>query len=279
MTDYAFRILNVFAETTFGGNPLAVFENAQGLDDAAMQAIARQFNLSETTFIFPASDATARVRIFTPTFELPFAGHPTLGTAHVARALFGGDRVRLAMNVGIVSVQGDGDRWTLTTAKPPSTRPVDAEPALLAGILGLTVSDLAPSPLWVNTGLEQMLVPLTSAEAVRRCEPSAALLPQWPRSLDGRAMALVWAPLDDERILARFFFTQGPMVVEDPGTGSACANLGGWFIATGHATPLTRTLLQGEAVHRPCVLGLRVDEAQRVHVSGRVIELGRGTIR
>jgi PhzF family phenazine biosynthesis protein len=87
MPTHAFRIVNVFAETTFGGNPLAVFEDARGIDDTTMQALALQFNLSETTFILPSERATAHVRIFTPAFEMPFAGHPTLGTAHVVRAL------------------------------------------------------------------------------------------------------------------------------------------------------------------------------------------------
>src|SRR6186997_1196236 len=98
MRQYAFRIVNVFArEGRLTGNPLAVIEDARGLDDAAMQALARQFNLSETTFILPSDKATARVRIFTPSYEMPFAGHPTLGTAHVVRALHGRDEVTLEM--------------------------------------------------------------------------------------------------------------------------------------------------------------------------------------
>src|SRR5512136_274955 len=112
MTDYAYRLVNVFAEAPLAGNPLCVFEDARGLDAATMQALALQFNLSETTFVLPSSRATARVRIFTPTFEMPFAGHPTLGTAHVVRALgLGGDALTLEMNVGIVPVTADGDRW------------------------------------------------------------------------------------------------------------------------------------------------------------------------
>src|ERR1700747_28767 len=90
MSRYAFRIVNVFAEAPLAGNPLAVFEDGGDLDDATMQALALQFNLSETTFILPSTKATAHVRIFTPSFEMPFAGHPTLGTAHVVRSLHGG---------------------------------------------------------------------------------------------------------------------------------------------------------------------------------------------
>ena len=87
MTEYTFRIVNVFAEAPLAGNPLAVFEDARGLDAATMQALALQFNLSETTFVLPSDIATAKVRIFTPSFEMPFAGHPTLGSAHVVRTL------------------------------------------------------------------------------------------------------------------------------------------------------------------------------------------------
>ena len=116
MAAYAYRILNVFTQgrTTLSGNPLCVFERAQGLDDASMQALALQPNLSETTFILPSERASACVRIYTPTFEMPFAGHPVLGTAHVCRALgLGGDRLTLEIRAGIVPVRASADRWTL----------------------------------------------------------------------------------------------------------------------------------------------------------------------
>src|SRR5881227_1207227 len=155
MRDYAFRIVNVFAEHRLGGNPLAVVEHGDGLDEVTMQALALQFNLSETTFILPSTVASAHVRIFTPTFEMPFAGHPTLGTAHVARAAgLAGDEVTLEMAVGIVPVSADGDRWTLE-AKPPRTREVAASRAELAAMLRLAPSDLGETPLWVDTGSEQ----------------------------------------------------------------------------------------------------------------------------
>src|SRR5687768_14469926 len=106
---HAFRIVNVFTVDgdRFSGNPLCVFEDARGLSDEQMQALARQMNLSETTFVLPASspDATARVRIFTPGFEMPFAGHPTLGTAFVV----GGERIAFEMLAGRVAVTRDGD--------------------------------------------------------------------------------------------------------------------------------------------------------------------------
>src|SRR5439155_24551737 len=112
MAARAFRILNVFARAgRLTGNPLCVFENGEGLDDAAMQALARQFNLSETTFILPSESANARVRIFTPAYEMPFAGHPTLGTAHVVRPLrSAGDALTLEMRAGTFPVSARGDR-------------------------------------------------------------------------------------------------------------------------------------------------------------------------
>src|SRR6202049_1143467 len=110
---HAFRIVNVFTRNrgALTGNPLCVFEDGAGFDTDVMQALARQFNLSETTFILPSSRADARVRIFTPAYEMPFAGHPTLGTAHVCRALdLGGDRLTLEMAAGIISVRGGARR-------------------------------------------------------------------------------------------------------------------------------------------------------------------------
>src|ERR1044072_5882176 len=119
MHELAFRIVNVFTQNggRLTGKPLCVFEKATSLDTATMQALARQFNLSETTFVLPSSRATAQVRIFTPSYEMPFAGHPTLGTAHVCRALgLGGDQLGLEMRAGISPVTSNGDHWTLRGA-------------------------------------------------------------------------------------------------------------------------------------------------------------------
>jgi PhzF family phenazine biosynthesis protein len=278
MTDFAFRIVNVFAESPLAGNPLAVFEDARGIDDATMQALALQFNLSETTFVLPSDNATARVRIFTPSFEMAFAGHPTLGTAHVVRDIArAGDRVTLEMRAGVIPVSAVGDVWTLT-ANAPRHRAPRATRTELAAMLGLAPADLAADgePLWVDTGSEQLIVPLASFDAVRRTQPLvSALLAHG--SNGARAMAYVFAR-DGARVLARFFFPKQGAVIEDPGTGSACANLGGWLLATGAPLPQRLTIDQGEAVGRPCRLGLAVDTDRSIHVSGRVVDLGRGRI-
>src|SRR5271170_8052124 len=158
MSSHPFRILNVFTHNrgALTGNPLCVFENGAGFDARKMQALARQFNLSETTFILPSSSADARVRIFTPT-------------------------------------------W----------REMEESRSDLARALGLGAQDIGERPLWVKAGKEQLVVPLTSIEAVRRVSPDAQALRQI-RSEDGMGMAYVFAFSGPGAALARFFFPQGP---------------------------------------------------------------------
>ena len=280
----SFRIVNVFTQGNgaLTGNPLCVFEEGETLTTHTMQALARQFNLSETTFILPSSVATARVRIFTPNYEMPFAGHPTLGTAFVCRALGqsngnSGDALTLETNAGVIPVSARGDRWTLQ-ANPPTWREAAATNAAIAAALGLTEQDLAGRPLWVKSGKEQLIVPLASEAAVRRVKPSVELLGN-ELSDDGHSMAYVFAPTGPDRLLSRFFFPSAGALLEDPATGSATANLGGWMIATGRPLPASYEICQGEYAGRPSTLYLNVDAERRILVSGDVIELGRGTLQ
>ena len=277
MRTYPYRLVNVFAETIFGGNPLCVFESGDGLSDTEMQALARQFNLSETTFIFPTNNASARVRIFTPTFEMAFAGHPTLGTAHVVRELFNsGDELTLEMLAGVIPVTAKKDLWTLR-ANAPTFREVKLSNVELATMLGLAPQDVASGANWVNTGSEQLIVPLANAHAVRRAKPNAELLAKITNDA-GRSMAYIFAANGDGKLLSRFFFMTHGGIVEDPGTGSATANLGGWFIGKNTTLPIKFSIDQGEAVNRACSLGLKVDAGKQIFVSGRVIPIGRGTV-
>lgn len=278
---YRFRIVNVFTVDgdRLSGNPLCVFEDARGMTTEQMQALARQMNLSETTFVLPSDKATAHVRIFTPGFEMPFAGHPTLGTAHVVRSLRGGDRVTFEMKAGIVEVTAKGDTWTLRAAQAPKTRPAPAR-ADLAAMLSLPADAVSEEPLWVSTGVEQLVIPLAKAEHVRAAKPVPELIIKhgYSESRD-EAMAYVWAPDDvGDHLLVRFFFTQHGAIVEDPATGSACANLGGWLVAQGKPLPYRATLHQGEYVGRPSQLGLLVDDAKNIFVTGTAIELGFGEL-
>ncbi|MDX2091888.1 MAG: PhzF family phenazine biosynthesis protein [Kofleriaceae bacterium] len=279
---YAFRIVNVFTvgDDRFSGNPLCVFEDARGLSDAQMQALARQMNLSETTFVLPASgDADARVRIFTPSYEMPFAGHPTLGTASVVGAARGLSKLVFEMKAGRVPVAFNSTRWTLETAKPPRTRAVDASRAELARMVGLPDDAVSDPPLWVDTGTEQLVIPIRSPALVHAAKPVPELLARWGYTpTREEAMAYLCAE-DAAGWTVRFFFTSHGAVIEDPATGSACANLGGWMLATGRALPVSVTVRQGDAVERPSKLELEVDADKRIYVAGEVIELGHGTLR
>ncbi len=288
MATYAFRLLNVFASSTFSGNALCVFEDARGMDDAAMLNLAAQFNLSETTFVLPSDRAAARVRIFTPGFEMKFAGHPAIGTAQVVRGLRQtGDAMTLEFPAGIVPLSADGDAWTFTAPCPDGVR--TAAPALdragIARLIGLDAADLLADPIWVDTGADHLLVPLASVDAVRRAAPDASTLDRWQASSLGRktlyAFAFDEGNVQDGRqvVVARYFYAKpGGGINEDPGTGSACANLGGWLLHRQHPLPTRILVRQGDQTGRPCRLLLDVLEDGRIQVGGRALEIGRGEI-
>jgi trans-2,3-dihydro-3-hydroxyanthranilate isomerase len=284
MTEHPFRIVNVFTQAGgppvpggLSGNPLCVFEDGANLDTAVMQALARQFNLSETTFILPSARADARMRIFTPNYEMAFAGHPTLGTAQVCRSLgLGGDRLTLECEAGLIPVEARDARWTLT-ALAATSRDLEASRGELAAALGLEEQDIHGRPLWVKSGKEQLIVPLTSVAAVRRAAPVAAKLQQI-RSEDGQCMAYVFAFQGATQATARFFFSQGSAILEDPATGSATSNFGAWCLLQDMPLPLQVQISQGGDVGRPSTLFLDVDVDRAVHVGGDIIEIARGSV-
>lgn len=274
-----YRILNVFTEgdNPFSGNPLCVFEDGAGLSDQNMQDLARQLNLSETTFITSSDgDGTANVRIFTPNYEMPFAGHPTLGTAYVVRELSGArDAILLRMPAGDIPVKVAGNLWTLQ-ANPPTIFPVEVSREDLTRMIGLTADCLAAEPLWVDTGTVQLILPLRSAEDVWAASADPKLLMKYATRLEGESLVYLWAPRGGDIIEARLFFTQNNAAIEDPATGSACANLGGWFLTNGQRG-IQRRIHQGSTIQRPSVLDLTVDDEGTIFVSGTVREVGRGT--
>lgn len=282
--DLPFELLNVFsvAGDPFSGNPLCVFPDAAGLSDAEMQAWARQFNLSETTFVTSRAGADADVRIFTPDHEMPFAGHPTLGTAEVVATLDGAAShgaaalVHLELPAGRIPVVRTDGGWQLT-APTASLREVTASKAELAGALGIDGGALVRADAaWVDAGVEQLVVRLDHAEAVRACDPHAHAMAEHMTSPGRPPHVYVWAWTGPKTIEARLFYTSGQAVLEDPATGSACANLGGWMVAQG-ARDVSVEISQGTAVGRPSRLQLEIDADGGVHVGGRVERVGRGS--
>src|SRR5690242_2494135 len=254
-----YRLLNVFARTAdpFSGNPLCVVEGAQDLTDDQMQGLARQFNLSETTFLVPAVDgADAGVRIFTPNYEMAFAGHPTLGTAHVVRALgLAGDALTLSMPAGVIPVAADGDTWTLT-ANPGSVQ-ADYQVDEIAECVGLTAADV---------------------DAVRRAVGDAAAMRRFAGmgTRGGETLVYLWCETGEGQVEARALFTQGSAAIEDPATGSACSNLGTWLAAQGRSGRWE--VSQGQQVGRPSTLVLTVAPEGTVRVGGLVRDLGEGVL-
>jgi len=279
MGTHPFRLVNVFTRSqgALSGNPLCVFENGSGFSAEIMQALARQFNLSETTFILPSLRADAGVRIFTPSYEMAFAGHPTLGTAHVCRTLgLGKDALVLEMQAGLIPVRAEGDRWTLT-AMGATWREFDAPRDELAKALGLKKADIGERPLWMKAGKEQLVVPLNSIQAVQRAAPVPQRL-QSIRSEDGQSMAYVFCISGTNSALARFFFPSGGAILEDPATGSATANFGAWCLAMKRTLPVHMQISQGEQVGRPSDLFLDVSSDREILVGGDVIEIGGGAV-
>ncbi|RQW28692.1 PhzF family phenazine biosynthesis protein [Rhodobacteraceae bacterium CH30] len=275
MTAFSYQLVNVFAESRWGGNPLAVFTDASGLSDADMQAIARQFNLSETVFVLPGTDGcAAALRIFTPALELPFAGHPLLGSAAVLQKLLGlPAHFSLNTRAGEIAILEHEGIYRLC-ARPATSRAADLDSAMAAAMLGLDVSAMAAAPVWVNAGSEQLLLRAASRDAVLAAKPDPLLFAAGATLFPGRSVAYLWHA-EDGVATVRLFYGQGGAVLEDPGTGSACANLGAWCVEAGMA-PLSWRVVQGEAIGRPNILYLDVDAAGRVEVGGRVQMMGQG---
>ena len=284
--DLPFRLLNVFSidGDPFSGNPLCVFEDAAALTDQQMQSWARQFNLSETTFVTgtraqSAEVAGADVRIFTASYEMPFAGHPTLGTAHVVAARAGGiDEVVLSMPAGRIPVRRVDGGWRLR-ANPGRARSARTTASEIAEVLGIPPEAVVPDGAhWVDSGVEQLLVELADGDAVQACQPD-------PRGMRERlsvpgpgSQVYVWARTADSMITARFFAVSGSALEEDPATGSAAANLGSWLALTGRRDELV-TISQGDEVARPSRVVVSIDDGGIVFVGGRVTEVGSGTVR
>jgi PhzF family phenazine biosynthesis protein len=210
----------------------------------------------------------------------------------VCRSLkLGGDALRLEMGAGLISVVARQDRWTLT-APNSSWRELQTSRAALAHALGLKEHDIGNRPLWVKAGKEQLIVPLNSEEAVRRASPDSNAFANI-QSEDGRGMAYIFAERGAaaagsaaqgaespgaKQTLARFFFPQNGAMIEDPATGSATANFGGWCLAMEWAPPLRFEISQGESVRRPSSLYLEIDTGRQIRVGGDVIEIGRGSV-
>lgn len=275
-----FRIVDVFGTGDFSGNPLAVVADAEGLSTEAMQAIARWLNLSETAFLLPPTDAAAdyRVRIFTLAHELPFAGHPTLGTAHAWLEAGGrplsGDAIVQQCGIGLVPIRRiDGH---LAFAAPPLLRdgpPDEADIARVAEILRIDRSAIRDAA-WVDNGPGWIAVMLESAEAVLALEPDRHSAAQVDIGVVGPH-----APGGEAAFEIRAFFTDAHgVLIEDPVTGSLNASVGQWLFESGRAVS-GYVAAQGTRLGRTGRAHVVQDAAGQVWVAGatRTMFAGQGS--
>lgn len=305
MKKRAFQQVDVFTDAAFLGNPLAVVLDGTGLSDAQMQAFAAWTQLSETTFVLPPTPEGAtggadyRVRIFTPGMELPFAGHPTLGTAHAWLSAGGQPRQNGQLvqecGVGLVTLQSLNGRWAF--AAPPLQRQTP-EPALLAEVLAalglhadelLAAQDLNNGPHWLGLLVNDVdtvlaLQPDHAAlkrlntkvgVAARRAAPAAGLIRRANR--EARAFAQTSPAASDPTDLEVRGFAAPVGIAEDPVTGSLNASLAQWLMAEGHM-PNNYSARQGTALGRAGQVFLSRDAHGQVWVGGDVVGCIRGQV-
>lgn len=288
MRSYRFLTADVFTSTVFGGNPLAVFTDARGLSDGEMQAIAREMNLSESVFVLPPDDPrhARRLRIFTPAMELPFAGHPTVGTAlllawsgEVAIPAGGGEMV-LEEGVGPVAVtvtasEGRAEMATLTSAQPVELR--EAPRADLAALLGLDPGDLTDAlpVLGASCGVPFLMIPLRDTGALGRARLDRG---RWEREVAGSWAPHVYpfAPAGGEADFRVRMFAPRMGIAEDPATGAGAAAFAGYLAA--HLGPGEWVLEQGIEMGRPSRLHVQADGDGRIRVGGTAVPVASGEI-
>lgn len=299
---YAFFTADVFTDRLFSGNPLAVFPDARGLSAEQMAALAREFNLSETVFVLPPEHAanTRRIRIFTPGTELPFAGHPTIGTALILASCGyipvtdGETPIVFEEAVGPVpvvirSTDGVPTYAELTVVHLPEIGAAPPAAAAVAAMLSLGLDDIlqAPGAIQVlSAGLSYLFVPLVNRQAVVRARPRHDLFEAALASAGTQAVYVFsHDPIDPSANIHARMFAPGLGIPEDPATGSAVAALGGYLAARDARQdgPLHWHVEQGVEMGRPSHLHVEVDMRQGrvngVRVGGGAVIVSEGIFR
>jgi trans-2,3-dihydro-3-hydroxyanthranilate isomerase len=292
MREYSYHLCDVFTSRALEGNQLAVFFDANGLSDAEMQSLARETNLSETTFICRRDVATereygVRVRIFTTQEELPFAGHPTLGTSATIRAVLpewqGAEKIVLDLNAGRVPVVFPPDKNAAGAAFGVMTQPQPVfgrfhQPAEVAPLLGLNREDLSPDlqPQTVSTGLPYCVVVLRSVEALGRMRVQLSQAAEYFRDGDAKFFYAIAAEAPG-RWRARMQFYSG----EDPATGSASGCAISYLVSHGVVPSGEQIhLRQGVEIHRPSDLYISANllggQVSEVRVGGSTVLVANG---
>jgi trans-2,3-dihydro-3-hydroxyanthranilate isomerase len=279
MRGFRYVIADVFTDTPLQGNQLAVFTDAREIPDESLQSIAREMNFSETVFVLPSEAGHARIRIFTPATEVPFAGHPTLGSAFVLAGPLQLDEIRIETAKGVVPVrlEREGSRIVFGRMEQPipTVEPFEREAELLAAV-GVDRSEL-PVEVYDN-GLQHVFVCLSSEDEV------AALRPDLSRIADlGEVLGVNCIAGSGERWKTRMFIPGGG-IAEDPATGSAAGPLALHLARHGRIEfGAEIEISQGAEIKRPSTLYARVegseDQVERVEVGGSAVIVARGELR
>ena len=275
-----FAHIDVFARRPLEGNPLAVFLDARGLTDGQMQAIAREMRLSETTFVLPREKNIERVkgvqtRIFTVQEELPFAGHPTLGTAWVLKEKSVETEILLDLKVGPVPVRFSrrDDKSFGEMIQPDPKWGATHKPKLVADALGVEPSDLDPNTpiVTVSTGNAFAIVPFRSLDTLQKLRPDPVQMEEYLKTSDAKYFYLVSRQTEnpEARLHARMIFYGG----EDPATGSAAGPAAAWMLRNGWIQPEELVWVeQGIEISRPSQIFVRAggsrERPQRIRVGG-----------
>ena len=293
MPTYAFVTLDVFTDTRFGGNPLAVFPDARGLSDAQMQALAAEFNLSETTFVLPPADPanTARVRIFNRTAEMPFAGHPNVGTGFVLAGQ-GRDRdgvLRFEEIAGLVEVQVRRDAaGGLTGAVIEAPQPLSLGPELtpeqVAACVGVAAGDVVTAnhrPVQASVGVDFFFAEV-KAQALAGAGPDLAGFRQVAKATDTGSdrLSLFLYAREGNQVRARMF---APLsgTYEDAATGSASATAGALLLSLSGDAEDSYEITQGVEMGRPSRLSVNAwlaDDGVHASVGGGCVPVFRGEV-
>jgi trans-2,3-dihydro-3-hydroxyanthranilate isomerase len=290
-----FATMDVFCDRPFAGNPLAVVEDADQMSDTAMLTVAREFGFSETVFLQTATVPACAVsaRIFTPGGELPFAGHPTIGTAvwlaSTGRVGRDGDDGRIVLQelAGPVAVEvrwGEDGRVvaTLTAPAAPRVFPAGIDAPTAARLLSVDAVDIAATPCWMSAGNRFLAVRLASRRALSSAALDRDRAAELPASDEGFDAVYPFVVEDGTGIVHARMFVEGAGIDEDPATGSAAAALAG-VLADGAADGIHRwTIHQGDDMGRPSRMSLEADVTDGVataaRVGGTAVVVTRGTL-
>ena len=272
-----FYQVDVFTDHIFGGNPLAVFTEGQKLKEEDLQKIAREMNLSETSFVYPSTknEADFDVRIFTPTREIPFAGHPTLGSAYVLRK-YGAAKenpLRLNFKAGVIPVSTEGDRSFMQ--HPPAQILHELIPSkIIAKALGIPLSSLDENlPIKVvTTGFPALFVPVSSLSVINRIAINIQTLNE---VLDPLEIDMIYPfcreTLNPDNTFHSRAFAPGLGILEDPATGSVAGAMGAYWASLSNQVYISMVIEQGYAMQRPSLIHVEVSnrEIQKIRVGGQ----------